>query len=1064
MLLTVGFNGILLAHHGAGKKKNSNAYSAVSVTREKIKPEEDAALVKDSTSWNGVRGLSNLGNTCFFNSVMQCLVQTVPLRTHLVPRDPFEPSVPANRAKPSEGAVSAALRSTILQMWLGAQRTYDPSPLFGAIETKVARFRRKQQQDAHELLRVLMDLVDTEILAFLKKYKSEYLGKPMPTLSASQSGAAPQATENGSETKADDNATPNGDAPADPPQPRKLFTLEYFISRQVGNLMRNEAHNLQNFEKVDKSGLVTYVEGMFGGRVESTLMCHACGTTSTTHESFLDLSVPIPTRFLDDRVKRSLGFIPSLNKPTNLKASLKNSKGKGKAVVVVEDSEDAEDAGEEDSFLSYKQDYDCETLSSMGGPSAPGGSKKKIVPKKEPTQLITPTVKLTATQAEARVKMRLAAAAKRKEAADAKAKKAKKPKKLNKRDKKMAQLRQQAEETTLEVNVDLSGLTEEQIMMLALADDSQDIEALYHHMTEGEEDFDEPEAPGAAIATDTTHEAISSNEPAASAESAEQVPQVEEKGVDAVAGDSEAQPQAAPGSSLETAVEAPEQSPTSIETDSKQDEPVGNDNVATSSTDVSVEAVVPPAQSTDESKQGSSETSNSEEKAEDAIGAEKVKSVSEPQPPSIEVSEDVSTNTLDTSSSAATEAEASEKLEETESKDDSNNQPTEPSTATATPTSAENSLKPNGEVASKPSSAPVGLNPNLKHDARTISRPVHLSVDACLFEFTEPEVLAGTNAYGCYECTKRQYLKDGRDLTPLILDYGSDAEKQALNPSATIPTSEASSAPTEKEEAIEIAAKEVSELSIETEEVEPTKENGQVEPTATSTSETEEPKIEGEEKSEEEKTKVEAEKSDTEEPNGTATATEDEESSEEEEIKPLPPMKPTLRVSEKNKLKTSSKSLPLVRTVATKQILIDEVPQVLTVHLKRFWTSITGSSTKLENRVEFPTVLDLSPYISRSLRERYENGGSGEGEGGSSKESTSVLYQLYGIVVHSGSMSGGHYIAYTRRREQPISDKASLDDIKNGWHYFSDSSASAASLESVLNQQAYILFYERISE
>ena len=969
-------------------------------------------------------------------------------------------------------------------MWLGAQRTHDPSPLFGAIETKVARFRRKQQQDAHELLRVLLDLVDTEILAFLKKFKSEYLGKPMPALSASQSGAAPQTTENSSETKTDENATPSGTDAAELP-PRKLFTLEYFVARQVGNLTRNEAHNLQHFEKVDKSGLVTYVEGMFGGRVESTLMCHACGTTSTTHESFLDLSVPIPTRFLDDRVKRSLGFIPSLNKPTNLKSSLKNSKGKGKAVAVVEESDD-EDAGED---VSYKQDYDCETLSSMGGPSANGGgSKKKIVPKKEPTQFIAPTLKLTATQAEARVKMRLAAAAKRKEAADAKAKKAKKPKKLNKRDKKMAQLRQQAEDNTLEVNVDLSGLTDEQIMMLALADDSQDIEALYHHMTEGEDDLEEPEATAIDTTDDTTTETtVDANTDTTSIEpsTTEQEPQAEEKSADNVAVDSEAQTQATSELSPESAdndESAKVSEVTEVVDASPSQEETSNSELATSSTDPSSDPIAASTESNGESQQYLP-ASTLEVKVEE--NAEKVENVSDAQTPSIEVS-DSTTSTLDTSSSAATE-DKTEETSNSESKDSS-----EPATNIVPDASADAPTKPIPPP--KPIQSTVGLNPNLKHDARTISRPLHLSVDACLFEFTEPEVLAGTNAYGCYECTKRQYIKDGRDLTPLILEYGTDAEKQAFGPATTNSTSEASSsttdsntastdtvasevssapstassAPSEKEEAIEIASKEVSELSLDLEEPDHSKENGQVEPMTTSVSETEQPKSEDEAKTDEEEAKVETEKSEKEEPNGTAadaaTATEDEESSEEEEIKPLPPMKPSLRASEKNKPKTSSKSLPLVRTVATKQILIDEVPQVLTVHLKRFWTSITGTSTKLENRVEFPTILDMSPYISRSLRERYARGGSDDGEDDSSNKSRSVLYQLYGIVVHSGSMSGGHYVAYTRRRESPISDKASLDDIRNGWHYFSDSSVSAASLESVLNQQAYILFYERISE
>jgi ubiquitin C-terminal hydrolase len=36
------------------------------------------------------------------------------------------------------------------------------------------------------------------------------------------------------------------------------------------------------------------------------------------------------------------------------------------------------------------------------------------------------------------------------------------------------------------------------------------------------------------------------------------------------------------------------------------------------------------------------------------------------------------------------------------------------------------------------------------------------------------------------------------------------------------------------------------------------------------------------------------------------------------------------------------------------------------------------------------------------------------------------LYEVFGIVVHNGTSKGGHYTAYTKRKEE--------------WFYFSDSS------------------------
>mmetsp|Transcript_18716 Transcript_18716/g.37812 ORF Transcript_18716/g.37812 Transcript_18716/m.37812 type:complete len:101 (+) Transcript_18716:547-849(+) len=61
----------------------------------------------------------------------------------------------------------------------------------------------------------------------------------------------------------------------------------------------------------------------------------------------------------------------------------------------------------------------------------------------------------------------------------------------------------------------------------------------------------------------------------------------------------------------------------------------------------------------------------------------------------------------------------------------------------------------------------------------------------------------------------------------------------------------------------------------------------------------------------------------------------------------------------------------------------------------------------------------------------------------------SSMYGLTGIVVHSGGMGGGHYVAYTLRGP-------------GRWYYFSDRSYSASSAPDVTKKQAYLCFYKRL--
>jgi len=59
------------------------------------------------------------------------------------------------------------------------------------------------------------------------------------------------------------------------------------------------------------------------------------------------------------------------------------------------------------------------------------------------------------------------------------------------------------------------------------------------------------------------------------------------------------------------------------------------------------------------------------------------------------------------------------------------------------------------------------------------------------------------------------------------------------------------------------------------------------------------------------------------------------------------------------------------------------------------------------------------------------------------------MYNLYGVVNHSGNVNFGHYTAYCK-------------NWKTGkWYHFNDSSVSEISESEVVSNSAYLLFYER---
>ncbi|XP_063341998.1 ubiquitin carboxyl-terminal hydrolase 45 isoform X1 [Pelmatolapia mariae] len=163
------------------------------------------------------------------------------------------------------------------------------------------------------------------------------------------------------------------------------------------------------------------------------------------------------------------------------------------------------------------------------------------------------------------------------------------------------------------------------------------------------------------------------------------------------------------------------------------------------------------------------------------------------------------------------------------------------------------------------------------------------------------------------------------------------------------------------------------------------------------------------------------------------------------------------RMKQLRKSSSADKKVEKVYTSARKQMLISSLPPVITLHLKRFHQA--GMNLRKVNRhVDFPLILDLAPFCSASCK----NLAAGE----------RVLYSLYGIVEHSGSMRGGHYTAYVkvrapqRKTEQQHKNLSGARDTcsssQGQWVYVSDTTVQMVPESRVLNSQAYLLFYEEI--
>lgn len=117
------------------------------------------------------------------------------------------------------------------------------------------------------------------------------------------------------------------------------------------------------------------------------------------------------------------------------------------------------------------------------------------------------------------------------------------------------------------------------------------------------------------------------------------------------------------------------------------------------------------------------------------------------------------------------------------------------------------------------------------------------------------------------------------------------------------------------------------------------------------------------------------------------------------------------------------------KRIVSKGLRLATAPSILVCHLKRFSFDIFGRAVRLSKKVKYPLRLEIGDYMSRA------------------NQGKPAPYELVGVVVHAGkTCERGHYLSYVKSGD--------------GWYKANDEVVTRVNVETVLNQQAYILLYE----
>jgi ubiquitin carboxyl-terminal hydrolase 4/11/15 len=203
----------------------SNSYSSFYDSKPKVPPPP------------GLVGLNNLGNTCFMNSSLQCLSNTVPLVEFFL-SGAYLRDVNVDNPLGSKGLLAEAFARLVKELWNGQNSSVAPREFKSRLEDFAPQFSGYQQHDSQELLAFLLDGLHEDLNRVRNKL---------------------------------------------------------YASQREGDDISDEVREKEAWG-IHKNRNDSVIVDWFQASLKSTLVCPTCDRVSVTFDPFMYLSLPLPMK------------------------------------------------------------------------------------------------------------------------------------------------------------------------------------------------------------------------------------------------------------------------------------------------------------------------------------------------------------------------------------------------------------------------------------------------------------------------------------------------------------------------------------------------------------------------------------------------------------------------------------------------------------------------------------------------------------------------------------------------------------------------------------------------